>query len=145
LAQTRKRSEHHSLLISSALHSHVTFNLELCDKIKLSNLLLPRKSGTIKRSERERPMSSWFRLPTQSPNLGFHSKHTRPEGIGVWCVGSNSKQKLQYLNPKPSEPLGFGIWVRGLELRWKRLARGRGARESQSPNPEPYNLSTPRI
>ena len=29
--------------ISSLLHSHV--NLEWCDKIKLSNLLLPRKSG----------------------------------------------------------------------------------------------------
>ena len=35
-----------SSLISSLLHSHV--NLEWCDKIKLSNLLLPRKSGTIK-------------------------------------------------------------------------------------------------
>jgi len=37
-----------SSLISSLLHSHVTLNLEWCDKIKLSNLLLPRKSGTIK-------------------------------------------------------------------------------------------------
>ena len=35
-----------SSLISSLLHSHV--NLEWCDKIKLSNLLLPRKSGNIK-------------------------------------------------------------------------------------------------
>jgi len=35
-----------SSLISSLLHSHV--NLEWCDKIKLSNPLLPRKSGTIK-------------------------------------------------------------------------------------------------
>ena len=34
-------------LISSSLHSHVTLYLEWCDKIKLSNLLLPRKSGTI--------------------------------------------------------------------------------------------------
>jgi hypothetical protein len=31
-----------------ALHSHATFLLEWCDKIKLSNLLLPRKRGTIK-------------------------------------------------------------------------------------------------
>jgi hypothetical protein len=29
-------------------HSHATFLLEWCDKIKLSNLLLPRKSGNIK-------------------------------------------------------------------------------------------------
>jgi len=29
-----------SLLISSLLHSRVTLNLEWCDKIKLSNLLL---------------------------------------------------------------------------------------------------------
>ena len=36
-------------LIPSLLHSHV--NLEWCDKIKLSNLLLPRKSGTIKRPQ----------------------------------------------------------------------------------------------
>ena len=35
-------------LISSLLHSHV--NLEWCDKIKLSSLLLPRKSGTMKRA-----------------------------------------------------------------------------------------------
>jgi len=35
-----------SSLISSLLHSRV--NLEWCDNIKLSNLLLPRKSGTIK-------------------------------------------------------------------------------------------------
>ena len=35
-----------SSLISSLLHSHV--NLEWCDQIKLSNLLLPWKSGTIK-------------------------------------------------------------------------------------------------
>jgi len=35
-----------SSLISSLLHSRV--NLEWCDEIKLSNLLLPRKSGTIK-------------------------------------------------------------------------------------------------
>jgi len=35
-----------SSLIPSLLDSHV--NLEWCDKIKLSNLLLPRKSGTIK-------------------------------------------------------------------------------------------------
>ena len=33
-------------VISSLLHSHV--NLEWCDTIKLSNPLLPRKSGTIK-------------------------------------------------------------------------------------------------
>ena len=41
--------QHHSSSssISSSLHSHVTF-LEWCDKIKLSNLLLPRKTGTIK-------------------------------------------------------------------------------------------------
>ena len=35
-----------SSLISSLLHSHAI--LEWCDKIKLSNLLLPRKSGTFK-------------------------------------------------------------------------------------------------
>ena len=35
--------------MSSSLHSHVTFYLEWCDEIKLSNLPLPRKSGTIKR------------------------------------------------------------------------------------------------
>ena len=35
-----------SSLISSLVHSHV--NLEWCDDIKLSNLLLPRKSCTIK-------------------------------------------------------------------------------------------------
>ena len=35
-----------SSLISSLLHSHA--NLEWCDNIKLSNLLLPWKSGTIK-------------------------------------------------------------------------------------------------
>ena len=38
-----------SSLISSLLHSHVTLNLEWCDTIKLSNLLLPWKSGTTKR------------------------------------------------------------------------------------------------
>jgi len=32
-----------SSLISSLLHSRVTLNLEWCDEIKLSNLLLPRK------------------------------------------------------------------------------------------------------
>ena len=37
-----------SSLISSSLHSHVTLKPEWCDKIKLSNLLLPRKGGTIK-------------------------------------------------------------------------------------------------
>ena len=37
-----------SSLISSSLHSHVTLYLKWCDKIKLSNLLLLRKSGTIK-------------------------------------------------------------------------------------------------
>jgi hypothetical protein len=31
-----------------SLHSHATLLLEWCDKIKLSNLLLPRKSVTIK-------------------------------------------------------------------------------------------------
>ena len=38
----------HFILDVTSLHSHVTFYLEWCDKIKLSNLLLPRKSGTIK-------------------------------------------------------------------------------------------------
>jgi len=37
-----------SSLISSSLHSHVTLKPERCDTIKLSNLLLPRKSGNIK-------------------------------------------------------------------------------------------------
>ena len=37
---------HSSSLISSISHSHI--NLEWCDKIKLSCLMLPRKSGTIK-------------------------------------------------------------------------------------------------
>ena len=37
-----------SSLISSSIHSHVPFYLELCDIIKVSNLLLPRKSGTFK-------------------------------------------------------------------------------------------------
>ena len=35
-----------SSLLSSLLHSYV--NLKWCEKIKLSNLLLPRKGGTIK-------------------------------------------------------------------------------------------------
>jgi len=38
----------HSSLISSSSHSHVTLYLGWCDGIKLSNLLLPRKSGMIK-------------------------------------------------------------------------------------------------
>ena len=37
-----------SLLISSLSHAHATLNLEWCDKMKLSNLRLPRKSGTFK-------------------------------------------------------------------------------------------------
>ena len=37
-----------SSLISSSLHSHVTLKPEWCDEIKLSNLMLQRKSGTIK-------------------------------------------------------------------------------------------------
>ena len=37
-----------SSLISSSLHSHVAFCLEWYDTIKLSNLRLPRKIGTIK-------------------------------------------------------------------------------------------------
>ena len=38
----------HSSFIPSLLHAYATFNLKRCDAIKLSNLLLPRKSGTIK-------------------------------------------------------------------------------------------------
>jgi hypothetical protein len=37
--------------MSSSSHSHVTL-LKWCDKIKLSNLLLPRESGAIKRLQR---------------------------------------------------------------------------------------------
>jgi hypothetical protein len=43
-----ERSHTPNQLHPHALHSHATFLLEWCDKIKLSNLLLPRKSGTIK-------------------------------------------------------------------------------------------------
>ena len=41
-------SHHHSSSISFLSHSRVTFNLEWCDQIKLSDALMPRKSGTIK-------------------------------------------------------------------------------------------------
>ena len=39
---------HHSSSISSLLRSHAILNLKWCDRIKLSNILLPRKRGTIK-------------------------------------------------------------------------------------------------
>ena len=42
-------TESSSSLISSLLHSHVTLNLKWCDTIKLSDLLMSRKSGSIKR------------------------------------------------------------------------------------------------
>jgi len=60
-----------SSLISSLLHSHV--NLEWCDKIKLSNLLLPRKSCTIKSLQLLSTSATLLALE----QLGVGSPHTR--------------------------------------------------------------------
>ena len=73
---------HHSSLIFSLLHSHA--NLEWCDKIKLSNLLLPRKSGTIKSLQL---LSTSATLLALEQLVNFDpTTLVSPKSAG-WCLG----------------------------------------------------------
>ena len=66
--------------ISSFLHSHV--NHEWCDKIKLSNLLLPRKSGTIERTLLRLNAETWpgpFHEPFQPKIAGCQVSTLNPQ------------------------------------------------------------------
>jgi len=80
-----------SPLIFSLLHSHV--NLEWCDEIKLSNLLLPRKSG------------SGFRVPgCRFWGQGFV---IRVEGVGSsfgGTVGGGERKLKHKIITKPQPP-----------------------------------------
>jgi len=80
---------------SSSLHSHATLFLEWCDKIKLSNLLLPRKSGTIK--SLQLPI---HRLRSGDKRSGSDWKWSR----GAACVHPepyNLNPEPYNLNPEP--------------------------------------------
>jgi len=60
--------------LTSSLHSHV--NLEWCDEIKLANLLLPRKSGTIKSLQL---LSTSIRFgPSAKPSWSYCGKECPP-------------------------------------------------------------------
>jgi len=89
-----------SSLTSSSSHSHVTL-LKCCDKIKLSNLLLPRKSGTIKSLQILSTLGTLWDLGT-----AFLEMHLREGGavVSVWGLGARGASRSFQLTGSGPRP-----------------------------------------
>jgi len=96
---------HSSSLRSSSLHSHVTLYLKWCDKIKISNLLLPRKSAVVRLaawtfSRGLRSGSSRALRPTRPHTVGYTGGCNQEEGEIECRERASSTPPLELLTPR---------------------------------------------